>query len=112
MLSILGYRPNDLLEKSLYEYHHGADSEMLMNAFKNGKLSTLSLFNIARNRDVILYMSRTGIRDYTNSRFERVTSETVNSKELIPNNSNVSFPVRLHVSFFSSLFPESHILRH
>lgn len=39
MLPILGYKPNDLLEKSLYEYHHGADSEMLMTAFKNGKLS-------------------------------------------------------------------------
>lgn len=41
MLQILGYKPNDLLDKSLYEYHHGADSEMLMNAFKNGKMSTV-----------------------------------------------------------------------
>jgi len=35
MLPILGYKPTDLLDKSLYEYHHGADSEALMAAFKN-----------------------------------------------------------------------------
>lgn len=37
MLSILGYKPNDLLDKSLYECHHSADSEGLMAAFKNGE---------------------------------------------------------------------------
>lgn len=42
MLQILGYNPADLLDKSLYACHHGADSESLMAAFKNGKLRTLS----------------------------------------------------------------------
>lgn len=37
MLPILGYKPSDLLDKALYECHHGADSEILMAAFKNGK---------------------------------------------------------------------------
>lgn len=37
MQSILGYKASDLLDKSLYECHHGADSEILMSAFKNGK---------------------------------------------------------------------------
>ncbi|XP_031634173.1 protein similar isoform X2 [Contarinia nasturtii] len=35
MLPILGYKPSDLLDKSLYEYHHSVDSEALMVAFKN-----------------------------------------------------------------------------
>ncbi|XP_055300889.1 protein similar isoform X2 [Sitodiplosis mosellana] len=35
MLPILGYKPSDLLDKSLYECHHSVDSEALMVAFKN-----------------------------------------------------------------------------
>jgi len=35
MLPILGYKPSDLLDKSLYECHHSVDSEALMAAFKN-----------------------------------------------------------------------------
>lgn len=37
MHSVLGYAPEDLMNKSLYEYHHGADSENLMASFKCGK---------------------------------------------------------------------------
>lgn len=37
MLPILGYKPADLLDKSLYDCHHSADSEALMAAFKNGE---------------------------------------------------------------------------
>lgn len=37
MLPILGYKPSDLLDKSLYECHHSVDSEALMAAFKNGE---------------------------------------------------------------------------
>lgn len=39
MKSILGYHPDDLQDKSLYEYHHSGDSESLMAVFKNGKSS-------------------------------------------------------------------------
>ncbi|CAD7083955.1 unnamed protein product [Hermetia illucens] len=37
MLSLLGYQPEDLLGKSLYDCHHGADSESLMTTFKSGE---------------------------------------------------------------------------
>lgn len=37
MLKILGYQPEDLMNKSLYEYHHAGDSESLMGSFKSGK---------------------------------------------------------------------------
>lgn len=37
MYPILGYKPIDLLDKSLYQCHHAADSEGLMAAFKNGE---------------------------------------------------------------------------
>lgn len=57
MLPILGYKPNDLLEKSLYEYHHGADSGMLMNAFKNGKLSTVYII-FPELVDYLLFISK------------------------------------------------------
>lgn len=43
MLPILGYEPNDLMEKSLYEYHHTADSESLMASFKNGEYERLKM---------------------------------------------------------------------
>ncbi|XP_058055586.1 protein similar-like [Anopheles bellator] len=35
MLSLLGYEPNDLLGKSLYECHHASDAEHLMGTFKH-----------------------------------------------------------------------------
>uniref|UniRef100_A0A336K5R8 CSON002255 protein n=1 Tax=Culicoides sonorensis TaxID=179676 RepID=A0A336K5R8_CULSO len=34
MLSLLGYRPEHLLSKSLFSLHHGADSSSLLGAFK------------------------------------------------------------------------------
>lgn len=37
MLKILDYQPKDLMNKSLYEYHHAGDSESLMGSFKSGK---------------------------------------------------------------------------
>lgn len=37
MLPILGYKPADLLDKSLYDCHHSVDSKDLMTAFKNGE---------------------------------------------------------------------------
>lgn len=37
MLKILDYQPEDLMNKSLYEYHHAGDSESLMGSFKSGK---------------------------------------------------------------------------
>lgn len=35
MFSLLGYEPNNLLGKSLYECHHGEDSDQLLAAFKS-----------------------------------------------------------------------------
>ncbi|XP_049285065.1 protein similar [Anopheles funestus] len=35
MLSLLGYKPSDLLGKSLYDCHHGTDAEHLMATFKH-----------------------------------------------------------------------------
>lgn len=35
MFDLMGYKPEDLLGKSLYEYHHGSDSESLMTSFKS-----------------------------------------------------------------------------
>uniref|UniRef100_A0A453YQD6 Uncharacterized protein n=1 Tax=Anopheles gambiae TaxID=7165 RepID=A0A453YQD6_ANOGA len=35
MLSLLGYKPSDLLGKSLYDCHHGTDAEHLMSTFKH-----------------------------------------------------------------------------
>lgn len=43
MLPILGYKPDDLMDKSLYEYHHTSDSESLMASFKNGKSAWAAL---------------------------------------------------------------------
>uniref|UniRef100_A0A1B0BU88 BHLH domain-containing protein n=1 Tax=Glossina palpalis gambiensis TaxID=67801 RepID=A0A1B0BU88_9MUSC len=41
MLNLLGYKPEDLLDTSLFNCHHGLDSESLMNTFKNGKFKKL-----------------------------------------------------------------------
>lgn len=46
MQSLLGYKPEDLMNKSLYEYHHGADSESLMGSFKCGKSLAYTIFII------------------------------------------------------------------
>ncbi|KXJ77990.1 hypothetical protein RP20_CCG005986 [Aedes albopictus] len=35
MFALLGYNPADLMGKSLYECHHGVDSDHLMGTFKN-----------------------------------------------------------------------------
>ncbi|XP_058979245.1 protein similar isoform X2 [Musca domestica] len=35
MFNLLGYKPEDLLETSLFNYHHGIDSDSLMVTFKN-----------------------------------------------------------------------------
>ncbi|XP_037826826.1 protein similar-like, partial [Lucilia sericata] len=35
MLNLLGYKPEDLLETSLFNCHHGMDSDSLMTTFKN-----------------------------------------------------------------------------
>lgn len=43
MQLLLGYQPEDLMNKSLYEYHHGADSESLMGSFKCGKSFFLNI---------------------------------------------------------------------
>lgn len=37
MKNILGYDPDDLLDKSLYDFHHAADSASLLGSFKSGK---------------------------------------------------------------------------
>lgn len=37
MHGLLGYLPGDLLETSLFDCQHGADSERLMATFKSGK---------------------------------------------------------------------------
>ncbi|XP_073816585.1 HIF-1 transcription factor component sima [Musca autumnalis] len=35
MFNLLGYKPEDLLDTSLFNYHHGIDSDSLMVTFKN-----------------------------------------------------------------------------
>uniref|UniRef100_A0A1A9ZF84 BHLH domain-containing protein n=1 Tax=Glossina pallidipes TaxID=7398 RepID=A0A1A9ZF84_GLOPL len=37
MLNLLDYKPEDLLDTSLFNCHHGLDSESLMNTFKNDR---------------------------------------------------------------------------
>lgn len=37
MQSILGYQPEDLLDRSLYDFHHAGDSASLLGSFKSGK---------------------------------------------------------------------------
>ena len=44
MYNLLGYKPEDLLETSLFNCHHGIDSESLMTTFKNGKLHFFSSY--------------------------------------------------------------------
>lgn len=46
MFELLGYKPEHLLGKSLYDYHHGNDSDSLMTSFKCRKfsLSSFALF--------------------------------------------------------------------
>lgn len=34
MFDLLGYKPEHLLGKSLFDYQHGSDSESLMTSFK------------------------------------------------------------------------------
>lgn len=34
MFELMGYKPEHLLGKSLYDFHHGSDSESLMTSFK------------------------------------------------------------------------------
>lgn len=34
MFELMGYKPEHLLGKSLYDYHHGNDSENLITSFK------------------------------------------------------------------------------
>lgn len=46
MLSLLGYEPADLLEKSVYDCHHGADSESLLSTFKSCKLFRLFILSL------------------------------------------------------------------
>ncbi|KAJ8964891.1 hypothetical protein NQ317_012381 [Molorchus minor] len=45
MKDILGYEPDDLLEKSVYEYHHAMDSDSVCSAYKChvGKFITRNL---------------------------------------------------------------------
>lgn len=40
MFNLLGYKPEDLLETSLFNCHHGIDTDSLMATFKNGKCLT------------------------------------------------------------------------
>lgn len=44
MFALLGYNPADLMGKSLYECHHGVDSDHLMGTFKNGKRTSDAIF--------------------------------------------------------------------
>jgi hypothetical protein len=37
MISLLGYKAEHLIGKSLYDFHHGVDSESLMATFKGCK---------------------------------------------------------------------------
>lgn len=47
MHGLLGYLPADLLETSLFDCQHGADSERLMATFKSGKCSPSTLATFA-----------------------------------------------------------------
>ncbi|KAG5670956.1 hypothetical protein PVAND_001185 [Polypedilum vanderplanki] len=53
MFELMGYKPEHLLGKSLYEYHHGSDSESLMSSFKclisKGQTETNRYRFLARN---------------------------------------------------------------
>lgn len=37
MFELMGYKPEHLLGKSLFDYHHGNDSENLLASFKSCK---------------------------------------------------------------------------
>lgn len=53
MFELMGYKPEHLLGKSLYDYHHGSDSESLMTSFKclisKGQTETNRYRFLARN---------------------------------------------------------------
>ena len=46
---ILGYKENDLLGSSFYQYVHACDSSMLHQCLKNGKSYSLSSVNLHKN---------------------------------------------------------------
>lgn len=41
MLSLLGYKSEDLMGQSIYDCHHGGDSDSLHSTFKIGKYFSL-----------------------------------------------------------------------
>lgn len=69
MLPILGYKPSDLLDKSLYECHHSVDSEALMAAFKNGEWLRFDRYIYTHNIYLFLLICSNPIRKHLDSMF-------------------------------------------
>lgn len=43
MLDVLGFDPDDLVGKSVYDYHHALDNDVISSSFKNCKYFCMNI---------------------------------------------------------------------